>query len=155
MIKKFICIYSLIGYIFLWFTYLDDRESAFILITLKRERTSNHSTIWFILGGYAPRTNQDSLVCQCSFCLLLHIKHWYLFRLIKRNFTIAMNKCWILLKLALAGGDGNLHFSVPSMNRLDKTERAAFSILLFWAFFRDSNFLYFIIFIWTAINVSE
>jgi hypothetical protein len=37
----------------------------------------------------------------------------------------------------------NLHFPVPSMNRLNQTEPATFSILLCWAFFRDSIFIYF------------
>jgi hypothetical protein len=40
--------------------------------------------------------------------------------------------------------DGNLHFPVPSMNRLNQTEPATFSILYCWTFFRDSVFLYFI-----------
>jgi hypothetical protein len=38
----------------------------------------------------------------------------------------------------------NLHFPVPSMNRLNQTEPATFSILPSWAFFRDSVFLYLI-----------
>jgi hypothetical protein len=54
-------------------------------------------------------------------------------------------KCWILLKPVLGGVDGKLHFTVPSMNRLDQTEPAAFSILSCWAFFRDSVLLYFIV----------
>jgi hypothetical protein len=52
-------------------------------------------------------------------------------------------KCWILLKPVLGGVDGNLHFAVPSMNRLNQTEPATFSIVLCWTFFRDSVFLYF------------
>jgi hypothetical protein len=47
-------------------------------------------------------------------------------------------KCWILLKPVLGGVDGNLHFPVPSMNRLNQTEPATFSLLSCWAFFRDS-----------------
>jgi hypothetical protein len=43
----------------------------------------------------------------------------------------------------LAGVDGNLHFPVPSMNRLSQTEPSTFSILPFWTLFRDSVFLYF------------
>jgi hypothetical protein len=39
--------------------------------------------------------------------------------------------------------DGNLHFPVPSINRLNQTELATFSILSSWVFFRDSVFLYF------------
>jgi hypothetical protein len=45
----------------------------------------------------------------------------------------------------LGGVDGNLHFPVTSINRLNQTESATFSILLYWAFFRDSVFLYFIL----------
>ena len=55
-----------------------------------------------------------------------------------------MFKCWILLKSVLGGVDGSLHFTLPSMNRLNQTELATFAILLFWSFFRDSLFLYFI-----------
>jgi hypothetical protein len=40
------------------------------------------------------------------------------------------------------GEDGNLHFPVPSMKRLNQTEPATFSILPCWAFFRDSVFIY-------------
>jgi hypothetical protein len=39
--------------------------------------------------------------------------------------------------------DGSLHSTVQSMNRLNQTEPATFSILSFWAFFRDSCFAYF------------
>jgi hypothetical protein len=52
-------------------------------------------------------------------------------------------KCWILLKPVLGGVDGSLHLTVPSMNRLNQTEPATFSILSCWAFFRNSYFLYF------------
>jgi hypothetical protein len=45
----------------------------------------------------------------------------------------------------LGGVDGSLYLTVPSMNRLNQTEPATFSILSWWAFFRDSYFLYFII----------
>jgi hypothetical protein len=41
------------------------------------------------------------------------------------------------------GVDGSLHLTVPSMNRLNQTEPATFSILSFWAFFRDFCLLYF------------
>ena len=44
----------------------------------------------------------------------------------------------------LGGVDGSLHFTLPSMNRLNQTEPATFAILLFWAFFSGSFFLYFI-----------
>jgi hypothetical protein len=40
--------------------------------------------------------------------------------------------------------NGNLHFPVPSMNKLNQTEAATFSILLCWTFFRDPVFLYFV-----------
>jgi hypothetical protein len=46
----------------------------------------------------------------------------------------------------LGGVDGSLHFTVPSMNRLNQTEPATFSILPCWAFFRDSVFICFISF---------
>jgi hypothetical protein len=44
----------------------------------------------------------------------------------------------------LGGVDGSLHLTVPSMNRLNQTESATFSILPCWAFFRDSYFLLFL-----------
>jgi hypothetical protein len=47
---------------------------------------------------------------------------------------------WILLKPVLGGVDGNLHFPVPSMNRLNQTESATFSILSCRTFFSDSVF---------------
>jgi hypothetical protein len=55
-------------------------------------------------------------------------------------------KCWILLKPVLEGVDGSLHLTVPSMNRLNQTEPATFSILTCLAFFRDSYCLYFMSF---------
>jgi hypothetical protein len=45
----------------------------------------------------------------------------------------------------LGGMYDNLHFLLPSMNRLDQTEPATFSILLFYAFFKNFVFLYFIL----------
>ena len=57
-----------------------------------------------------------------------------------------MFKCLILLKPALRGEDGSLHFPILSMNRLNQNEPATFAVLLFWAFFRGSFFfLYFVI----------
>jgi hypothetical protein len=50
-----------------------------------------------------------------------------------------MIKCWILFKPVLEGVEGNLHFPLPSMNRLNQTERATFSILSCWALFRYSK----------------
>jgi hypothetical protein len=52
-------------------------------------------------------------------------------------------KCWVLFKPVLGGVDGSLHLTVQSMNRLNQTESATFSILPCWAFLRDSYFLYF------------
>jgi hypothetical protein len=52
-----------------------------------------------------------------------------------------------LLEPVLGGVDGNLHFPVPSMNRLNQTKPAIFSILPCWAFFKDYVFLYFIYFV--------
>jgi hypothetical protein len=54
-------------------------------------------------------------------------------------------KCWILLKLVPGCVDGSLHLTVPFMNRLNQTKPATYSVLLCWAFFRDSYFLYFVI----------
>jgi hypothetical protein len=50
----------------------------------------------------------------------------------------------LMLNIASAdarGADGSLHFTVPSINRLNQTELETFSILPFWTFFRDSLFL--------------
>jgi hypothetical protein len=47
-------------------------------------------------------------------------------------------KCWILLPPVLWGIDGNLLLPLPTMNRLNQTDPATFSILSFFAFFRDS-----------------
>jgi hypothetical protein len=57
------------------------------------------------------------------------------------KFYYFLFKCWILLKPVLGGVDGNLHFPIPSMNRLNLIEPATFSILPCWAFFRDSVFI--------------
>jgi hypothetical protein len=53
-----------------------------------------------------------------------------------------MNNDQVMLKLVLGGVDGSLHLTVPSMNRLNQTEPATFSVWPCWAFFRDSYFLY-------------
>jgi hypothetical protein len=53
---------------------------------------------------------------------------------------------WITIQSAKAGAggaDGGLRLAVPSVNRLDQTEPATFSIIPCWAFFGDSCFLYF------------
>jgi hypothetical protein len=62
------------------------------------------------------------------------------------KFYYFMFKCWILFKPVLGGVDGNLHFPVPSMNRLNQTEPATFSIMLCWIFFRDSDFLFILLY---------
>jgi hypothetical protein len=62
------------------------------------------------------------------------------------------SKCWILLKPVLGGVNGSLHLTVPSMNRLNQTEPATFSIKPCWAFFRVSYFLYSIT--WNQINIT-
>jgi hypothetical protein len=51
-------------------------------------------------------------------------------------------KCWILLKPVLGGVDGNLHFPVPSMNRLNQTDLATFSILLCSTFFEGYKIMF-------------
>jgi hypothetical protein len=62
---------------------------------------------------------------------------WVVLKIVQVHF-----KCWILLKPVLRGVGDSLHLTVPSMNRLNQTEHATFSILPCWAFFRDSYFLY-------------
>jgi hypothetical protein len=66
-------------------SYLDARSSVtflrsfilwqqgtcfFVWLWYKRERTSKHSAIWYIFGGYAPSYKSDSLVFRCSFYYL-------------------------------------------------------------------------------------
>jgi hypothetical protein len=61
---------SFIGYI-LWSFILRYQGTCFyVWLWYKNERTSKHSTIWFILGGYAPSYKSDSLVFRCSFYYL-------------------------------------------------------------------------------------
>jgi hypothetical protein len=77
------------------------------------------------------------------------VSHWssvwtHLRMFLNSKFHHFRVKCWILLKPVLRGMDGKLYFPIPSMNRLNQTEPATFSILLCWTFFRDSVFLYFI-----------
>jgi hypothetical protein len=62
-----------------------------------------------------------------------------------QNFTIFVFKCWILLKPVQRGVGSNLHFPVPSINRLNQTEPATFSILPCWTFFRESVFSIFLL----------
>jgi hypothetical protein len=49
-------------------------------------------------------------------------------------------KCWILLKPVLGGLDGNLHFPVPSMNRLNQTETATLSLGILFFLYLISTF---------------
>jgi hypothetical protein len=74
----------------------------------------------------------EEVVISSYFALLTHVKS---FR-------------FDFLKPVLGGVDGILHFPVPSMNRLNQTKPATFSILLCWTLFRDSVFLY-----WYTIHV--
>jgi hypothetical protein len=43
----------------------------YVWLWYKRERTSKHSALWLILGGYAPSYKSDSLVFRCSFYYLI------------------------------------------------------------------------------------
>jgi hypothetical protein len=53
-------------------------------------------------------------------------------------------QCWIILLTPVLGGvDGNLYFLVPSMNRLNQTEPATFSILTCCAVVLCNNWLEF------------
>jgi hypothetical protein len=54
--------------------------------------------------------------------------------------------CWILLKPVLRGVEGSLQLLLPSMKRFDQTDPASFSVLTYWAFYRNSVFLYFRLF---------
>jgi hypothetical protein len=63
------------------------------------------------------------------------VSHWgsmitavwtHLRMFLNSKFTIFVFKCWILLKPVLGCVDGNLHFPVPSINRLNRTEPAIF-----------------------------
>jgi hypothetical protein len=51
------------------------------------------------------------------------------------------NDCWGV-KPMLGRVAGHLHFPVPSLNRLEKTEPVTFSVLSFLAFFGDFVFLF-------------
>jgi hypothetical protein len=62
-----------------------------------------------------------------------------------QSLYIFVFKCCILVKPVVGGVDGSLQLPLRSMNRLNQTEPATFSILTWWAFFRNSIFLYFIV----------
>jgi hypothetical protein len=57
--------------------------------------------------------------------------------------------------LVLVGVDGKLHFRVPFMNRLNQTELSTFSILSFWAFFRDSFYFILLLLEYGALILNE
>jgi hypothetical protein len=61
-------------------------------------------------------------------------------------FTIVMCKCWILLDPVLWAVDRKLHLTLPSMNRLNETEPATFSVLSFLNFFRNFVFCFVLIY---------
>ena len=65
------------------------------------------------------------------------------------EFTIIMCKCWILLQPELGVVDDSFHLPLLSMNRLNQTEPATFSILSFWDFFKGS-----IVSVFCLINTS-
>jgi hypothetical protein len=96
-----------------------------------------HSFTW---GPYAA-IHGMALLCHIEGSMITAV--WTHLRMfLNSKFHHFRVKCWILLKLVLGGVDGNLHFPVPSMNRLNQTGPATFSILLCWTFFRNSTFLY-------------
>jgi hypothetical protein len=76
------------------------------------------------------------LTLKCVFLL-----YFRSVKIVKQD-IICVFKCWILLKPVLECVDGNLHFPVPSMNRLNPAESVTFLISSCWVFFRDSVFLY-------------
>jgi hypothetical protein len=53
--------------------------------------------------------------------------------LINIHLNARLKSC-LTLQPVLRGEDGNLHFAVPSMNRLNQTESASFFNLSFWTF---------------------
>jgi hypothetical protein len=74
--------------------------------------------------------------CHIECSMMTHLA---MFQNSKYHFHVKM------LNSAIAGSRGvcgNLHFPVPSMNSLNQTEPVSFSILSFWAFFRDFVVLY-------------
>jgi hypothetical protein len=99
-------------------------------------------TLFITLGPYAAFHGM-ARKCHIEGSMITAV--WtHLRTFLNLKFYYFMFKCWILLKPVLGGVDGNLHFPVPSMNRLSQTELATFSILPCWAFFRDSVFIYFV-----------
>jgi hypothetical protein len=65
------------------------------------------------------------------------------FKYVKIQFYCVGQFKYRLINHTYGGVDGSLHLTVPSMNRLNQTDPATFSILLFRTFLRGSNFLNF------------
>jgi hypothetical protein len=55
-----------------------------------------------------------------------------------------LNSALASVSVGLGWVEGYLHLIVQTMNRLNQTEPATFSIMLCWAFFRDFYILYLI-----------
>jgi hypothetical protein len=97
-----------------------------------------HTFIWYLWHIFPFQGSQ-----------LFFVRNLYVFDCLEdfrgAPLSVQINvKCWILLKPVLGGVDGSLHLTEPSMNNLNQTEPATFSILPCWPFFRDSYFLYFL-----------
>jgi hypothetical protein len=87
-----------------------------------------------VCGPYAAF---HGLARKCHFEGSMLTAIWTHLRMfLNSKFYLFMFKCWILPVLRVV--DGILHLIEPSINRLNQTEPATFSILTFWAFFRDS-----------------
>jgi hypothetical protein len=104
--------------------------------------------------GTICRFSWNGLACHIEGSMITAI--WTHLRMFSKFKIVLVHvKCWILLKPVLGGVDGNMHLTVPSMNRLNQTEPATFSILPFWAFFGDSYFLYFNVLYCVFFNASK
>jgi hypothetical protein len=120
-----------------------DHDLCFdILIYLFAKYKHTHWNTLFITWGPYVAFHGMARKCHIEGSMITAV--WtHLWMFLNSKFYYFTFKCWILLKPVLGGVDGNLHFPVPSMNRLNQTEPATFSILPCWAFFRDSVFIYF------------
>jgi hypothetical protein len=129
---------------FLWYTgfITSDPLSKFYFIQYRPLHTLRAQT--FIYLGTIRRFSWNDTTGSMITAVWTHLRMF-----LNSKFSIFVFKCWILLKPVLGGVDGNLNFPLPSMNRLNQTEPATFSILSCLAFFRDSVFLYF-----TVININ-
>jgi hypothetical protein len=81
---------------------------------------------------HIPAIIQTEQLCTCCNCMQAN------------NIQICCRSSSLQTRFTRFCVDGILHFPVPSMNRLNQTEPATFSILSCWAFFRDSVLLYLI-----------